>query len=65
MTAHPNCKIVEDRLVPGEWRIETMNENGRYEAVLIFRGVNARLNAIAYARRQFDTFDEIPMEHQP
>ena len=56
------CKAVEDRFVPREWRIETMNENGRYETVLIFRGANARENAIAYARRRFSTFEEIPVQ---
>lgn len=55
------CKVVEDA-VPGEWRIETMNENGHFETVRIFRGPDARLRAVDYARRRFGEFEEITVQ---
>jgi hypothetical protein len=54
--------VVEDSAVPGEWRVETMNENGRYETVQTFRGSKARQSAIDFARHWFGEFDEIPLE---
>jgi hypothetical protein len=62
MTTHPNCKVIEDSAVPGEWRIETISESGRFEMVQTFRGADARLRAIDYARRRFGGFDEITLE---
>lgn len=55
------CKVVEDA-VPGEWRIETINANGRSETVRSFRGPDARLRAIDYARHRFGEFDEITLD---
>jgi hypothetical protein len=56
-----NCKVVEDA-VPGEWRVETINENGRFETVRTFRGPDSRLRAIEYARDRFGELDEITLQ---
>lgn len=53
--ARPTCKVVEDHLVPGAWRVQKLG----YEAFAIFAGPNARQDAIDYAQQIFGEFDEM------
>jgi hypothetical protein len=53
------AKVFEDRETPGNWRVEKMNEDGGYEAVKVFTGSRARLEAIKYTHREFGEFVEI------
>lgn len=64
MTTPSHWKVVESFAVRGEWHVEAMNENGRFETVQIFRGPDARMRAIDWARNAstsqcFGEFDEI------
>jgi hypothetical protein len=63
---HPNAddlraKVFQDREHPSDWRVEKMDEDGRYECVEVFAGPNARERAIDYARHRFGDFDEIEL----
>ena len=53
------AKVFEDRVTPGAWRVEKMDEDGRYEVLKVFTGTRARLQAIKYAQQEFGEFDEI------
>jgi hypothetical protein len=55
------CKVIEG-VVPGEWRIETTNEDGGCEMARTFLGPDARLRTINYAQRRFGQFDEITLQ---
>ena len=50
--------VFEERMYPGEWRVERAGENGRIE-VTVFSGPNARERAFQYADRQYGLFEEI------
>lgn len=52
-------RVVESCFVPGEWCIEVSNEEDAYDAVMFFRGSDARERAIDYARDGFGEFDEL------
>jgi aryl-alcohol dehydrogenase-like predicted oxidoreductase len=64
--AHPYArslaKVFEDREIPGNWRVEKMNEDGGYEVVKVFTGPDAREQTRRYAEREFGEFDEIRLE---
>ena len=50
--------IFADRLYPGDWRVEWINDEGGIE-VAIFAGPNARERAFRYADRQYGLFEEV------
>lgn len=56
------AKVFEDRITPGNWRVEKMDDDGGYEVVKVFAGPDAREQAIRYAEREFDVYDEIRLE---
>ena len=58
------AKVFKDRAVPGNWRVEKMDEDGGYE-VAVFRGGDARARAIRYADREYGDFDEIELPPYP
>jgi hypothetical protein len=41
------AKVFEDRETPGDWRVEKLNADGGYDAVKVFTGPDAWLQAIA------------------
>ena len=52
MTANGlRAKVVEDRDIPGAWRVEKMDKDGSCVAFAIFAGPNAHQHAIEYARQ--------------
>jgi hypothetical protein len=53
------AKVFEDRLTPGDWRVEWEDEDGGVE-VTIFSGPDARERAIQYADWQYRQFVELP-----
>jgi len=50
--------VFEDRMYPGEWRVEWFDDDGGVE-VAIFAGPRARERALPYADRQYGHFEEI------
>jgi hypothetical protein len=56
------AKVFEDRITPGDWRIEKMDGDGGYEVVKVFTGSDAREQAIPYAKREFGVYHEIRLE---
>ena len=54
------AKVFEDRVSPGNWRVEWFDHDGGCE-VAIFSGPKARDRAIRYADRQYGNFDEISL----
>jgi hypothetical protein len=46
------AKVFEDRLTPGDWRVEWEDEDGGVE-VTIFSGPDARQRAIQYAEWRY------------
>ena len=57
---HLRAKLFEDRVTPGDWRVEREDEDGSVE-VAIFSGPNARERAVRYADRQYGVYDEISL----
>jgi hypothetical protein len=55
------AKVFRDRKYIDDWRVEKMDEGGRYE-VAVFSGGDARQRAIRYADREYGEFDEIGLE---
>ncbi|MBV9499438.1 MAG: hypothetical protein JO138_08685 [Acidobacteriaceae bacterium] len=53
--------VFEDRMYPGEWRVDWTGEDGEQE-LAIFSGRNARERAIRYAERQYGVFQELSFE---
>jgi hypothetical protein len=51
------AKVFEDRLFPGDWRVEWVDDDGGVE-LAIFAGPNARERALRYADRQYGRFEE-------
>ena len=51
------AKIFEDRVRPGEWRVEWYDDDGHCE-LEIFTGADARLQALRYAVRRYGNFVE-------
>jgi hypothetical protein len=56
------AKVFKDRAVPGNWRVEKMDEDGGYDVVKVFAGPDARDQAIRYAVQEFGDYDEIRLE---
>ena len=50
------AKVFEDRITPGDWRVEKMDDDGGFEVVKVFTGPDAREQAIRYAEREFGVF---------
>lgn len=50
--------VFADRLYPGDWRVEWIDDHGGKE-VAIFAGPNARERAFSYADRQYGLFQEV------
>ena len=50
--------VFEDRMYPGEWRVEWYDDHNLSE-VAIFSGRNARERAIQYAERQYGEYQEV------
>ena len=50
--------VFADRLYPGDWRVEWIDDDGGIE-VAIFAGPKARERAIRYADRQYGLFEEV------
>jgi hypothetical protein len=55
------AKVFEDRITPGNWRVEKMESDGGYE-MKVFSAPDARQQAIRYADWQYGAFDEIELE---
>jgi hypothetical protein len=57
------AKVFEDRVPPGQWRVEWFGDDGRYEAK-VFTGRNARRRALRYAMQRYAHFKEVQPEPQ-
>jgi len=55
------AKVFEDRLYPGDWRVEWVDDDGGVE-LAIFAGPNARERALRYADRQYGRFEAVKPE---
>jgi len=55
------AKVFEDRLYPGDWRVEWVDDDGGVE-LAIFAGPNTRERALRYADRQYGRFEEVKPE---
>jgi hypothetical protein len=55
------AKVFEDRAIPGEWRVEWFDDDGRCE-LEIFSGPDARRQALRYAMRKYGHFREVELE---
>ena len=55
------AKVFADRLYPGDWRVEWVDDDGGVE-LAIFAGPNARERAIKYADRQDGRFREVKLK---
>jgi hypothetical protein len=51
------AKVFEDRLYPGDWRVEWEDDDGGVE-VTIFSGPDARARAFQYADWRYRVFTE-------
>jgi hypothetical protein len=58
------AKVFEDRVIPGDWRVEWIDDDGGVE-VAIFSGPNARERALRYADRQYGYFEEVNLAPYP
>lgn len=58
------AKVFEDRLYPGDWRVEWVDDDGGVE-LAIFAGPKARERAIGYADRQYGLFEEVAYPYAP
>jgi hypothetical protein len=54
------AKVFADRVTPGDWRVEWVDDDGGCE-VAIFSGPNARERGIRYADRQYGGFEEVSL----
>ena len=55
------AKVFEDREIPGRWRVEWFDDDGRSE-VEIFTGPTARRQALRYAMQKYGAFREVQLE---
>jgi hypothetical protein len=53
--------VFEDRMYPGEWRVDWTGVHGEAE-VAIFSGRNARERAIRYAELQYGIYHEVSFD---
>jgi hypothetical protein len=58
------AKVFEDRVSPGDWRVEWIDDDGAIE-VAIFSGPNARGRALRYTDRQYGEFEEVSLAPYP
>jgi hypothetical protein len=58
------AKVFEDRVTPGQWRVEWFDDDGRSE-VEIFTGPTARKQALRYAMQKYGHFREVELEPYP
>jgi hypothetical protein len=58
------ARVFEDRLYPGDWRVEWVDDDGGIE-LAIFAGPKARERAIKYADRQYGAFEEVTYPYAP
>jgi hypothetical protein len=58
------AKVFEDRVTPGQYRVEWFDDDGRYE-LEIFTGSTARRDALWYAMRTYGHFEEAQLEPYP
>ena len=49
------AKVFEDRVTPGQWRVEWFDDDGRCE-LEIFTGPTARRQALRYAMQKYGAF---------
>jgi len=54
------AKVFEDRETPGQWCVESSDDNGRRK-VSIFTGPTARREALRYAMREYGHFREVDL----
>jgi hypothetical protein len=60
-TSHPGAEpanVFEDRVTPGQWRVEWFDDDGRCE-LEIFSGPDARRQALRYALEHRGRSDEM------
>jgi hypothetical protein len=57
------AKVFEDRVTPGQWRVEWFDDDGRCE-LEIFTGPDARRQALRYAMHRYGHFKEVQPEPQ-
>jgi hypothetical protein len=56
-----STKVFEDRIWPGDWRVEKLDDDGGIE-VAIFSGPDARDRAFEYADRPYrGDFEEVSL----
>jgi hypothetical protein len=53
--------VLEDREMPGQWRVEWFDDDGRCE-LEIFTGPTARRQALRYAVQKYGHFREVQPE---
>jgi hypothetical protein len=58
------AKVFEDRVIPGQWRVEWFDDDGRCE-LEIFTGPDARREALRYAVKKYGHFEEVQLEPYP
>jgi hypothetical protein len=49
------ARVLENRIVPGEWRVEWSDDDGRCQ-LEIFTGPTARRQALRYAMQKYGLF---------
>ena len=65
-TSQPGAEpanVFEDRLTPGQWRVECFDDDRRCE-LEIFTGEGARRQALRYAMQKYGHFREVQLEQQ-
>ena len=65
-TSQPGAEpanVFEDRVTPGQWRVEWFDDDGRCE-LEIFSGPDARRQALRYAMQKYGHFREVHLEQQ-
>jgi hypothetical protein len=55
------AKVFEDRVAPGQWRVEWVDDDGSCE-VEIFTGPDARRQALRHAMQKYGHFKEVQLE---
>ena len=58
------AQVFEDRMTPGQWRVEWFDDDGRCE-IEIFTGPEARRQALRFAMRKYGHFQEVQLEPYP
>ena len=65
-TSQPGAEpanVFEDRVTPGQWRVEWFDDDGHCE-LEIFTGEGARRQALRYAMQKYGHFREVQLERQ-